>query len=71
MIPDESRFILHAIREGLPEDTYRDHIWLRRDIAYNGPTKSTGAWPHVRAADQPAESKVNVSRLPAKLRAQR
>lgn len=70
IVPDDARFSMHAIRDGLPEGAFINHIWLRRDLNYTGPTKSTGAWPHVRACDQSTEAKVNVARLPAKLKVQ-
>lgn len=69
-ISDDARFSIHAIRDGVSHDTFINNMWERRDAGYTGPTKSTGAWPHVRVADQRTDARVNVSKFPARLKVQ-
>lgn len=69
-ISEDARFSIHAIRNGVSMEIFLRDMWERRDAGYTGPTKSTGAWPHVRVADQRTDARVNVARLPAKLRVQ-
>jgi len=66
MTSDNARADLAAIADGLTDDLYRDAIWLRREIGRT--TVSTGKWPIMRAGDAVPRGKVDVSRLPSRLR---
>lgn len=62
----DARADIAAIAEGLTVDQYVDAIWARRE--HGRVTRSTGRWPILRAGEEYPEAKVDVRRLPAKLR---
>lgn len=69
--PFEYRSDLYAQRASTDCEGYLDEVWARRDRAYaatGGKTKAQGAWPFVRAADQSTEARVDVTRLPLRIR---
>lgn len=67
IVPDEARTLLANMRGSFGIAGYLDAIWSARD--HNAAAvKSAGKWPFVRACDRPTEAKVDVMRLPVKLR---
>jgi hypothetical protein len=69
MTPFDSRADLHGQRSSTNAQAYVNEIWDRRDAEYaarGGKFKAEGEWPFVSKAHQ--ESRVNVERLPAKIR---
>lgn len=68
MIPEEARILLSNMRSSMSETIYLDMIWSARD--HQQVTESKGKWPFIRACDRTPEAKVDVLRLPAKIRGQ-
>ena len=66
LIPQEARFAMAALREGVSLETYLDDVWCRRDAVQGPQPKASAQWPFVR---RPAAMlRAYVERLPTRLR---
>lgn len=64
-IPEEARFLLAGLKDGLTEKQYVDAIWHRRQSEHRCKSRSRWKWPMIREAI-PSKPTATITRIDSK-----